>query len=151
MCELLRRNFIAALAPAGVPDADIIVSDRLGASLSAVQVKARLESGADGGWHMKAKHETMVRPLLYYCFVDFGRDSDPAKCWIMPSDVVADTIKRSYGDWLATPGKRGQAHNATELRRMQPDYKQGKLPDRGPGWMDPYRDAWRLIGQPASN
>jgi hypothetical protein len=54
MCQLLRRQMIAALAPAGVPDADIIVSDRLGSALAAVQVKARREIGRDGGWHMKA-------------------------------------------------------------------------------------------------
>jgi hypothetical protein len=38
MCQLLRRNMIAALAPAGVPDADIIVSDRVGSTLAAIQV-----------------------------------------------------------------------------------------------------------------
>ena len=65
MCQLLRRNMIAALAPAGVPDADIIVSDRVGSALAAVQVKARRDIGSDGGWHMKAKHETITRDLLF--------------------------------------------------------------------------------------
>ncbi len=73
MCQLLRRGMIAALAPAGVPDADIIVSNRLGSALAAVQVKARRDIGSDGGWHMKAKHERMDRPLLFYSFVDFHR------------------------------------------------------------------------------
>ena len=68
MCQLLRRNTIAALAPSGVPDMDIIVSDRLGSSLAAIQFKARREIGADGGWHMKKKHETIIRPLLFLLF-----------------------------------------------------------------------------------
>jgi hypothetical protein len=51
MCQLLRRNMIAALAPSGVPDMDIIVSDRLGSSLAAIQFKARRDIGADGDWH----------------------------------------------------------------------------------------------------
>lgn len=34
MCQLLRRNMIAALAPAGVPDTDIIVSNRVGSTLA---------------------------------------------------------------------------------------------------------------------
>ena len=81
MCQLLRQGKIAALAPAGVPDADIIVSDRVGSALAAVQVKARRGIGGDGGWHMKAKHETMVRELLFYCFVDFGAGlADVPKC-----------------------------------------------------------------------
>jgi hypothetical protein len=86
MCQLLRRGMIAALAPAGVPDADIIVSDRLGSALFAIQVKARRDIGSDGGWHMKGKHEGMVRDLLFYCFVDFGRSlTDAPKCWVVPS------------------------------------------------------------------
>ncbi len=37
MCQLLWRGMIAALAPAGVPNADIIVSNREGGQLAAVQ------------------------------------------------------------------------------------------------------------------
>src|ERR1700744_2977067 len=83
MCQLLRRQMIAALAPTGVPDADIIVSDHLGSILAAIQVKARRAIGKDGGWHMKQKHERMKRRLLFYCFVDFGKDlDDMPKCWV---------------------------------------------------------------------
>ena len=49
MCQLMRRNMIAALAPSGVPDANIIVSDRLGSALAAIQVKTRRALGSDGG------------------------------------------------------------------------------------------------------
>jgi hypothetical protein len=60
MCQLLRREMIAALAPVGVPNADIIVCDIKGSKLAAVQVKARREIGSDGGWHMKEKHEGIL-------------------------------------------------------------------------------------------
>ncbi len=36
MCQLIRRGFVAALALAGVPNADIIVSEDLGHRLSAI-------------------------------------------------------------------------------------------------------------------
>ncbi|HEY8065135.1 MAG TPA: hypothetical protein VIF40_10480, partial [Methylosinus sp.] len=55
--ELLRRGYIAALAPQGVPNADIVVTDVEGARLCSIQVKTRRDIGSDGGWHMKAKHE----------------------------------------------------------------------------------------------
>lgn len=48
-----------ALAPVGVPNADIIVCDIKGAKLAAIQVKARREIGSDGGWHMKDKHKAL--------------------------------------------------------------------------------------------
>lgn len=147
MCQLLRQGKIAALAPAGVPDADIIVSDRVGSALAAVQVKARRDIGADGGWHMKAKHETMSRDLLFYCFVDFGRSlSDPPKCWILPSAVVASVLIKSHQAWLAAPGRGGQAHNDHDMRRLLPHYPQlANDPVFSIGWLDKYRDAWRLI------
>ena len=70
MFQLLRRNMIAALAPTGVPDADIIVSDREGSAMAAIQVKARRDIGSDGGWHLSEKHENICRPLLFYAFID---------------------------------------------------------------------------------
>ena len=87
MCQLLRRGMIAALAPAGVPDADIIVSNRLGSSLAAVQVKTRRNVGK-GGWVLKAKHETMKRHLLF-----------------LPSSISARHLRmrRSAGSFQARP------------------------------------------------
>ena len=46
MSELLRRGMIAALAPTGVPNCDIVVTDDIGARLCAVQVKTRLGIGS---------------------------------------------------------------------------------------------------------
>ena len=46
MSELLRRGYIAALAPAGVPNCDIVVTDDIGDRLCAVQVKRRATAPA---------------------------------------------------------------------------------------------------------
>ena len=122
MCQLLRRGMIAALAPAGVPDADIIVSNRLGSSLAAVQVKTRQNVG-QGGWVLKAKHEAIKRPLLFYAFVDFRKELDAApQCWIVPSAIVAETISDSHAAWLKLPGRSGKDHNDTEMRSLMHDY-----------------------------
>lgn len=124
MGQLLRRNMIAALAPAGVPDADIIDSDRVGSSLWAIQVKARRDIGSDGGWHMKQKHEAMRRSLLFYCFVGFGRSlNESPQCWVVPSVRVAETLMSSHRVWLATPGKAGQQRKDSNSRRLLPHYK----------------------------
>ena len=151
MCQLLRQGKIAALAPAGVPDADIIVSDRVGSTLAAVQVKARRNLGADGGWHMKAKHEDMVRELLYYCFVDFGDSiTDMPKCWVIPSAVVAHTLKSTHAVWLITPGRNNVPHTDHNMRRLLPHYAlMAGDPQYSGGWMDQYRDAWEMISPQA--
>jgi hypothetical protein len=150
MSQLLRQNKIAALAPAGVPDADIIVSDRVGSVLSAVQVKSRREAGTDGGWHMKAKHEEIARDLLFYCFVDFGKSvADMPRCWVIPSAVVATVLKETHKAWLDTPGLNGRPHQPTEMRRLLPDFARRGRPKYSLGWLTRYLGAWKLIaGEP---
>lgn len=147
MCQLLRRGMIAALAPAGVPLADIVVTDDIGDRLCALQVKSRNDIGADGGWHMKAKHETIDGDALFYAFVDFGKDTTASPiCYIVPSAVVADVMRRSHATWLAKPGKGGKPHKDHDMRRFLPDYdKMGLEIGCGPGWLDQYRENWALL------
>jgi len=150
VCELLRRGYIAALAPQGVPNTDLVVTDLLGHRLCTIQVKSRRDKGADGGWHMKAKHEDIVGKHLFYCFVDFGKtvDCNPI-VYVVPSRVVADVLKASYIAWLSTPGAQGQQRNDTKMRRMRPDYESTYRPNPTPyakGWMDKYLSAWQLLG-----
>lgn len=146
MCQFLRRGLIAALAPVGVPNADLIVTDDIGEKLCAIQVKTRVDKGSDGGWHMSKKHEDIVSENLLYAFLDFGSSLvDPPNCFIVPSAEVAAAVKGSHALWLATPGKRGQERNDSNMRRFLPDYsKVGLDIGRPPGWLDPYREAWHL-------
>lgn len=144
MCQLLRRGLIAALAPTGVPNADIVVTDDIGDKLCAVQVKTRLKPGNDRGWHLRAKHEQIISPNIYYCFVGF--ETDLPGCWIMPSAVVADVLKRSHENWLAQPGRNGQPHKDNDMRRLCESYDHEKfLPEFSMGWMNRYKDKWDLL------
>ena len=144
MSQLLRRGMIAALAPTGVPNADIIVTDKLGDRLCAVQVKVRRDIGSDGGWHMGEKHESLVSPNLFYCFVNFGKTlADQPKTWVLPSEIVAQSIRDMYGHWLITPGKKGQPHKDGNLRRFLPEYK--PLSDYKLGWLDQYFESWETL------
>ena len=46
---------------------------------------------------MKAKHEDMVRDLLFYAFVDFGKElTDEPKCWVLPSAKVAEVLRTAH-------------------------------------------------------
>lgn len=146
MCQLLRRGLIAALAPAGVPNADVIVTDEIGDRHCAIQVKARRNIGSDGGWHMKPKHEEISSPRLFYCFVDFGSSlTDQPKCLVIPSAIVAKALHATHRAWLAMPGKKGQAHNDSNVRRLRPEYKNLELDAYKSGWIEKYREAWQLL------
>jgi hypothetical protein len=150
MTELLRRRYIAALAPRGAPNADIVVTDINGARLCSIQVKTRRAIGSDQGWHMKAKHETIRSDRLFYCFVNFGKSvTDRPIIHVVPSARVAEAIRAAHIKWLATPGKKGQPHKDGMMRRFMPDYERVFGRDSNPypnGWLDQYRDASHLLG-----
>ena len=151
MSELLRRDLIAALAPAGVLNCDIVVTDDIGDRLWAIQVKTRRGKGADGGWHMSRKHEILTSPTLFYCFVDFaiGTPSPPFTC-VVPARVVAVTLAKAHVAWLGQPGAKGQRRNDSDFRRFLPDYGHLGMADRAQGWLEPYREAWDQLKLSAS-
>jgi hypothetical protein len=149
MCELLRREFIAALAPAGVPNCDIVVTDDIGDRLFAIQVKTRRALGSDGGWHMGKKHEGLTSRTLFYCFVDFGKSADDRPCtFVVPAEVVAETLRSSHKAWLSQPGKMGRQRKDGDFRRFLPCYAHVGLVTHEMGWLDQYREAWRLLKAP---
>jgi hypothetical protein len=145
MSQLLRQGFIAALAPVGVPMADIIVTDNIGERACALQVKTRRElGGGDGGWHMKAKHEKDPGSSLFFVFLSFPKQERLLPdLFVLPSKLVAEVLALSYSTWLKQPGKNGKAHKEHDMRRLRPDYTDlGLAGNYGPGWLEKYRDGW---------
>lgn len=148
LARLCLRNKIAALAPSGVRNADIVISTTEGDRLCALQVKARRDIGTDKGWHMKKKHEELFSDRLFYAFVDFGNSNDKnPTTYVVPSTVVATTLRETHQLWLDRPGKKGQPHKQTELRRFMPDFTRNCGPGTayGPGWLEQYRERWDLL------
>jgi hypothetical protein len=149
LSRLLARGVLATKAPDGTKGVDLLVhrSRPTGALdvAAAIQVKTRTRGG-DGGWHMKAHHESLSDSWLYYAFVDFQPEHPVV--YLIPSRKVAAVITRAHALWLARPGKNGQAHNDSVFRRIRPNYTHPVLgaPD---GWMEKYREAWDALGDAA--
>jgi hypothetical protein len=93
------------------------------------------------------KHEELSSPSLFYCFVDFGASlADQPKCWVVPSAIVATALRTTHQTWLASPGKHGQPHKDSNVRRLLPHYK--VLASQYPlGWLDRYYEAWTLLDE----
>jgi hypothetical protein len=154
LSELLRQGYIAALAPTGVPNADIVVTNMEGSRLCSIQVKTRRGVRSDGGWVMKAKQEKgPLGERYFYCFVDF---QEPKKVrplvYVMPAAVVAKAIAWDHQKWLNTPGLKGQPHKDNPVRRLLPDYSKTNYSKTSnsenpypAGWMEAYRDAWDIL------
>ncbi len=120
---------------------DVLVLSPDETVIASLQVKTRTY-GRDQGWHMRARHETIVAPRLFYAFVDLEPDT-PAT-YIVPSSVVADAITKSHQAWLAAPGARGQAHRDHDMRRVRPAFG-NEVEGYASGWMEQYREAWHLL------
>ncbi len=165
MAELLRRGLVAAKAPEGVPNFDIVITDINGERLAAIQVKTRRDfKSGDKGWHMKAKHEELFAQSMFYVFVDVGKDeSSPVSFFVLPSSEVAYVCKRSNENRKEVPNQKGEKSGDTDIRRLLPKYglpayakKNAYMPSKehqkflktyGDGWMEKYRDAWHLIAK----
>jgi hypothetical protein len=109
--------------------------------IASLQVKTRTY-GADKGWHMSIKHESISEPRLFYAFVDL--EPEPPVTYIVPSGVVADVLRESHQAWLAAPGGRGQQRNDTTFRRIRPVYPD-VFPGYAEGWLDEWRERWDLL------
>jgi hypothetical protein len=146
MHRLLLHGMIAALAPKGVPEVDILVSNLDGASLAEIQVKGR-QFSKDGGWTMNVKHENIIRDSLFYCFVDFENSpNDMPKCWVIPSAIVASVLKQSHKAWLDSPRRDGRQHQDWSMRRITHSYNH-KSYEKPEGWLNSYREGWELISK----
>jgi hypothetical protein len=91
---------------------------------------------------MSLKHESISEKDLFYCFVNLELISPSV--YVIPSRIVAKVVRDSHGEWLKTPGQKGQKHNDTEMRRIKNDYGPN-FKSIKPGWMDKYLEAWELL------
>jgi hypothetical protein len=136
--QLHMLGMMAALAPRNAPTVDILVLHADETIAASLQVKTR-RSGADKGWHMSEKHERIENSRLFYAFVDL--EPSAPTVFIVPSAIVAEAVRKSHKAWLATPGRKGQAHNDHDMRRIIPNYPYAveSYPD---GWLDKYLNQW---------
>jgi hypothetical protein len=132
---------LASLAPPGSPTVDVLVLSPDQSVIASLQVKTRTY-GADKGWHMSIKHESISEPRLFYACLDL--EPELPVTYIVPSGVVADVLRNSHQAWLAAPGAKGQQRNDNRMRRIKPAYPD-TWPGSSPVWLDEWRERWDLL------
>lgn len=128
--ELSRRGYIASITLRNSKGVDILVTNEKATKTAAIQVKSRYSKGT--AWVLNEKAERYHAPNLFYAFVSLNY-GEAADFYIVPSHVVAETIKKHNRKWLKTPGKKGQQHHQTSMRTFLDDEKR-------------YRNAYHLMG-----
>lgn len=113
--ELERHGLTVAVPMSNVKDFDILAINRNSHKQYAIQVKTT--SYKQKTWTLGKKNETLKGDNIYYIFVSLN-EMDQPEYHIVPSNIVAETIKREHQQWLKTPGRKGQPHNDTNMRKF---------------------------------
>lgn len=111
--ELERRGFTVAVPMSNVKDFDILAINRETHNQYAIQVKTT--GYKQKKWTLSKKNENLEGDNIFYVFVSLN-ELDTPEYHIVPSKVVANTIKEEHRKWLETPGRNGQKHNDTNIR-----------------------------------
>lgn len=139
--ELSMRGWLATVTIKNSPGVDVL-AQRLDSSLSiAVQTKT---ASRGNSFQLNQKCEgPSVGEHDWYVLVQLqekGQEEPkrPPRFFVIPRNVVAGAVYATHREWLATPGRRGQAHNDTSRRNL---------------WVKDvanYEDAWDLLLAPTS-
>lgn len=113
--ELERHGFTAAVPMSNTKDFDILAINRETYKQFAIQVKTT--GFKQKVWTLGVKNEELIGDNIIYIFVALN-ELDVPEYHIVPSYIVAKTIKESHQEWLNTPGKKGQQHNDNPIRKF---------------------------------
>jgi hypothetical protein len=128
--ELSRRGYVATLTLRNTREIDILASNSDATRSVGIQVKTA--HGVRPDWMMNKKAEADLAENLIYVFVCLPPEG-LATFYVVPRKAVAKYVRESHAEWLITPGKHGQAHKDTDMRRFKDPSHQ-------------YKDRWDLLG-----
>lgn len=114
--ELSRRGFITTLTLKNTKGVDILASNEAAEKMIAIQVKTTKTNKNE--WMLSEKSENFVSNNHFYIFVRLGKLGESPTYHIVPSKEVAEDIKTNHQKWLSTPGRDGNSHNATPMRKF---------------------------------
>jgi len=147
MSRLLLMGVTACLAPDGAKGVDIVLTNAVGESFAAIQVKAKVDSFLKP-WRLSPAAELLISPRLFYVFVGF-KDCNGLidELLVVPSKVVADFVKLGHRNWLQTPGRNGHVRNDSTVRVFAPNPRPITLDGVAYafGWTKVYENNWDLI------
>ncbi len=135
MAELTRRGYVASLTSKNTKAIDLLVSDKNGKQLAAIQVKT-CDNAKQQKWKMSNSVEKNDSSNLYYVFVNMNGGAEPSY-YIVPSRYVAYRIHQDYEEWFNAPGKNGHVRRETTMRVFEFVDEEER---------EQYKDAWYLLG-----
>lgn len=115
--ELSRRGHLATITLKNTKGIDVLASNEDGSKQVGIQVKTNQINRRE--WILNQKAEYYNADNLFFVFVILKRELERPEFFIVPSKVVAHYTKTMHLKWLETPGKKGQAHRDSSMRKFQ--------------------------------
>lgn len=123
MAELLRRDIIAGLLPRNAPGMDILAT----AGKRSLKIRVKTKSSEADSWVWMAKGEG-TDEVIFFALHNDDRDDLTAlvdvpdagapEIHLVLTSALDAFLKQDHRQWLARPGKRGQPHKPTRMRRL---------------------------------
>jgi hypothetical protein len=127
--KLAEQGYLTHLENSDGADIVATTSDRS----ARMRISVKSNRGSARSWVLHQKAENRFGDDLFYVFVSLTGDSGRPAFFVVPSKVVADYVRVSHAQWLATPGKHGQPHIDSSMRMFKDP--EGK-----------YLECWELLG-----
>ena len=126
--ELTKRGYVSSLTSKNTKAIDLLASNSDGSKVVSIQVKTT-KNGTSFTLGQKDE-EIETNESLFYVFVNLNITTKnniinygQVDYYIVPMKKVKEYIYTSHRKWLNTPGRNGQHHNDSSMRKydIQPD------------------------------
>lgn len=141
--ELCRRGYAAVVTLGNTPNTDVLCSNRAGTKFVHIQVKTFLPGTRTCSVGAKAEREFGSNFFWVLAGIPSPASRQPFEYFVIPSNELARNVRSRHRDWLATPGKKGQARNDSNVRAVSiPPFTNPNF------WsVEAYSGRWDLISE----
>lgn len=129
--ELSRRGHIASISLRNTRGIDILATNQ--EASRSITIQCKTNQFARKAWILNEKSEVFFSDDHFYIFVALGGVRERPSYYVVPSSVVSEHTKITHRTWLQTPGRTGQKHVDTPMRKFSDPN-------------DQYREKWELLG-----
>jgi hypothetical protein len=139
--ELSRRELVAVVTTGNCPNTEILCSNKEGTRFAHIQVKTFVPGNATCSVGEKAERDYGENFFWVLAGIPLPRTEASFVFYVIPSPIMSHEICRNHQQWLAMPGRGGQAHNPTSMRCVE-------LPPRThyTGWsIKEFENRWDII------
>jgi hypothetical protein len=142
MAELLKKGVVAGLAPRNAMGFDILATHKN----KRISIRVKTKSAQYDSWPWMAKkdgeifrHLSNKNDFLVLVNLPDADEHRRPNFYIAPSAVIDNWLRKRHEKWLKTPGRHGQPHNDSAMRRLP------EVDKHGISNLKPYLENWNSL------